>query len=118
MTQTPLRERIIQKFTQHVPRNVAETLEQKIFDSTDDTSLYTNKAYDVYGNLLEKKQSSLVGFDHPVFDDARREIDTFNQFTKRPFTLESSETRCNRCKQMNVYSFNVQISVLGFSAKF
>lgn len=84
--------------------------------SKDDTDVYKKLMYEVFGELLNKKdisdiitqlENNNVGWSNPIFRDSKILWDEQNEFIENPFEIEEGVLEC-KCGSKKVFSYSRQ----------
>lgn len=93
-------------------------LEEYIYQLAEDHGHdYTTVLYQVIGDIFSGKKlgeivshtkSNKVIWDHPDYEQYRKELDEQDQFSRNPIEIVEGVEKCKKCKSVRVYSYSIQ----------
>jgi len=107
--------RIIEKYVHKQAKKAAKKAENHVEEYE---KKYTKVLFQTVGDILKganlKKlcqniKKSMIGWDHPDYNDVKHRIEEHDEFIINPFEVEEGVTKCNKCGSERVFTYSKQV---------
>lgn len=64
--------------------------------------------YQIVGNILSNTPTESLGWEHPMYQQDKKEMDEYEAYLDKPFEVTEGVMECKRCRSKKTWSFQRQ----------